>query len=532
MAGVEGPGGVDQLSETQLEVQRAQAENTRQAQEKLATEFQADVDKKINTTAQTGFAPEINPEVGGNANKRLEQYRVDLQREGRALEVERARAPRRPLAYPINAMRETYRQLHIKREIDKNFRVQSTVDELSRNSNLRIDYSGASDNRQVIFRAGDKSIQMDEHHTSAWNIERSERDFRYDTGEPMHPSVAHDALPLLERDFNSFDAAGKKDGSITKDDLKAVEQGRGYSDTQRGAAHALLENDYTYFRADTAGETPRADGRITRDELDRLINTGGRRNLDANRNKELAQDFIKSKMNGKADPTSQNRAITEAYAQIYYSDPKAFKWAGLGAYASDKVGDAIWNATNLPDVALGVDGKQLKADLAYGNRHLYDDIAWQHMAYQQGGIEALRGAEAQKHISSGQLAAWELIDQGVKTGNDDLIWQGAEKIAYHEQRDVLKPMYERHPGIWAKLSSDGYAYRTNGIGIQEFPSPVDGGVTFHDFMPRDSNIANFDDRWKWTQQSIIPEWRKQEINPSPVLNSMYARDILIRSDDK
>jgi len=76
----------------------------------------------------------------------------------------------------------------------------------------------------------------------------------------------------------------------------------------------------------------------------------------------------------------------------------------------------------------GVDNQLLHDSLSNGNAGVYDDLYWQHLAMQQGGIETIRAAAEAGEIPQEQLAGWETVaagraaldearDHGVHLGN-------------------------------------------------------------------------------------------------------------------
>src|SRR5262249_15899434 len=100
------------------------------------------------------------------------------------------------------------------------------------------------------------------------------------------------------------------------------------------------------------------------------------------------------------DPRQRNTMITGEYANMYMAHEDTMKWAGMAAYASDLVGVGI-AATDVAGAIpglpagmnlAGVDNERLRAALARGNAGVYDDLMWQHMAMESGGIEMIRKA--------------------------------------------------------------------------------------------------------------------------------------------
>jgi hypothetical protein len=366
-------------------------------------------------------------------------------------------------------------------------------------------------------------------------------------GAPMDPRLSDDAMAVLREDFDTFDTALQKDpaladGQVSRDDLLHVLRDPGVSDAQRGAARVLLDNDFAFFRMASAGDDGKFNGLIDIGDIDRSFEGGQPRQLTGEQYQDLASDFLDFKMQGVAadDLYGQNRAITEAYAQLYMNNPD-FKWAGMAAFASDAVGTGIFRAdagnlsdwpipgVNALDLVPGADGAQLLGDLGFGNRAVFEDMYWQHMAYQDGGIQALEQMAANGDVDSDQIDAWRLLDQGVQSGNQDTIWAGNQALLRYEQEKILQPMYERNREMWAEMSANGYEpaydFFDNPFGLGKFPSAIDGGVSFHDYI-ENGDIGNFPDRWEWIRNSMLPEWRSLEADQDAVFDDYISRQIL------
>ncbi len=216
-----------------------------------------------------------------------------------------------------------------------------------------------------------------------------------------------------------------------------------------------------------------------------------------------------------------NRRRTQQYADMYLTNPAVFKWAGLAAFASRLVGQGIAGsqighaaapglmATGTgPGMAAGaaLAANPLDRALLQGNRLIYDNIFWMHMAYQQGGIERIRQAHAEGSVPDDMLAAWELIQEGRDTNDDTKIWQGNRGFARYEQQVIVQPVYDQHPMLFGALSA-GMVSPAPGMepGMR---MPYDG-----EFLQQASpgaNIGNSQDRWNWVDNQMLPQWQALE----------------------
>lgn len=186
---------------------------------------------------------------------------------------------------------------------------------------------------------------------------------------------------------------------------------------------------------------------------------------------------------------TQNQPITCAYANIYKSNPGKFKWAGLAAIVSGKVGNECY----------GTAGGYCESILE-GNRTVFDDLYWQHLAFLDGGIEEIEKIYKEGGLCEDTWKAWKIIVDGNS-------WQGNLDLLHHEQKYVLQPIMYDGPAQRVKwwLADTKLAEYVNG---RILVSPIPG----RDTSFPGNNIANFEERWNWIENVIWPEWREYESN--------------------
>jgi hypothetical protein len=210
-----------------------------------------------------------------------------------------------------------------------------------------------------------------------------------------------------------------------------------------------------------------------------------------------------------ASTLDRNKAITKAYADIYKSNPMTYKWAGMAAFASCEVGKGMQEAQeaqsgwkHVGGVLAGVDGKKLESALKSGNDAVYADIYWQLLAYQGCGIEDLQKAYDESKINDDVLEAWQKIDHGKKTGDEDLIWEGNKSLLKFEQRQVLQSqVYDKDPMLWLNASIPPASL------YKQIDSPIPGDKTsFQNYYFFSHSIGDFDSRWEWIEKSMLPKW--------------------------
>jgi hypothetical protein len=237
------------------------------------------------------------------------------------------------------------------------------------------------------------------------------------------------------------------------------------------------------------------------------------------------------------DPIERNRLITGAYADMYMSNPDAMKWSGMAAYASDLVGEGMQQSymlqagdnSPLGALAMGAigapDGERVRELLAVGNAGVFDDLMWQHIAFQSGGIEELQRAAEAGEIPPEQLAGWMQInagntaltearasgDQTAIDAANEQIWGGNNALLQYEQQVFLQNLvYDSSPE-----ARTAFEFMSSGWNVLGLNSPIPGGESFGDFQDRTGatgtpDIGDAGQRWDWIRDSMAPGYRARE----------------------
>jgi hypothetical protein len=209
----------------------------------------------------------------------------------------------------------------------------------------------------------------------------------------------------------------------------------------------------------------------------------------------------------------QNVLITKAYASMYLDNPRVFKWAGMGAFASALVGAGIAGGKSV-DAAYDfffkddeeVDAKTKRKNLTdldnmliAGNKAVYRDIYWQHMAYAELGIEGLLKMLDSHRVTKKEwlIQGWKDIANGHKKYTKELIWRGNGKLLEFEQKVTLQPVYNRYKDLADKLTY---------VMISPLPEHYAPFVLFYP----NGSIANVSERWGWITRHLLPEWKRQD----------------------
>jgi hypothetical protein len=244
------------------------------------------------------------------------------------------------------------------------------------------------------------------------------------------------------------------------------------------------------------------------------------------------------------DPIARNGLINASYARMYKSDPETMKWAGMAAMASDKAGtgmmqtyalsaaDALPGGDTARDAVGAPDGDKVRALLAKGNAGIFNDMMWQHMAFQKGGIEEMEKCRKEGSITDEQLAGWRTL----AAGKDDLakakasgdpkaiqnaqkeIWGGNAGLLKEEQTFIQHQVYDD-----SKEAHAAFKFLSGPLNVMGVTSPIPGGTTFDQHRkggPGGDDVANFDQRWDWIEGHMLPEYQKFEGDPAKMDKEM------------
>lgn len=249
----------------------------------------------------------------------------------------------------------------------------------------------------------------------------------------------------------------------------------------------------------------------------------------------------------------------EYYASLYLDDP-AFTWAGManmvgpdfaaGFLDLHSFRDHIQTARPLapPSIRPLIDQLAGMGDdeIAFYERtflgmqkDIFLDASTMHEAYLDGGMTSidelraaglLRGANddpVDAALSERQTySAWQDIDAGRRTGDQDRIAQGNETLLLREQRDTIQgayqQMHDREPtgealttmlGIVGDASIPGTKTLGQFEGGIDVPvdvnpfSPGTQGWVDHWYIPQ-GNISEFDTRWDYIEGDTLPAWQQ------------------------
>ncbi len=218
----------------------------------------------------------------------------------------------------------------------------------------------------------------------------------------------------------------------------------------------------------------------------------------------------------------RNLQITTLYASMFNSNPQAFEWAGMAAFASANVGKALSLAGRyamvppLPDAISIPDSQKLIDGFGEGNMSIFMDMYPQMLAY-QAGLDLTPGQVVPgslqfinmflpDEMTADQKTAWGDINAGLINQNDQQRYDGNTAIGMVEQTRTLQAVLNQELLLWAKATSVGsfWLSRVTGQAIQS-PIPTDGSY----FQVRYPGVSFGDGttRFGWFRDTMVPAWR-------------------------
>jgi len=161
-------------------------------------------------------------------------------------------------------------------------------------------------------------------------------------------------------------------------------------------------------------------------------------------------------------------------------------------------------------------------------KKIFDDLAWKHTAYSLGGIDLMRQLRANGQLQPRELQPFE----DIASGDPTRIADGNQALLYREQHYIIQPDYNAmrtHDGPVGPAMTEaltwtannpipgGHSYAHDFHHDAHIPVSVVPGVPFLPFGPHvdvpvpvsvpTGNIADYNDRWRWISQDMLPAYR-------------------------
>ncbi len=224
----------------------------------------------------------------------------------------------------------------------------------------------------------------------------------------------------------------------------------------------------------------------------------------------------------------------------------------LPGWADEALGHMPLGPLDVPEHLAGEELGWYEDRFLVMQKEIFDDLAWQHEAYLWGGIGAIRSVAASQPdaIDPQTLSAWEDID----TGDPELIDRGNEQLLYREQSQVIQDDYDAMRGHHGPVG-EAFTYMTTTMA----DNPIPGGQPYREFDPivleldatptvpiigwdppgpeahittpfPAGNIADFNDRWAWISEDMLPNYETLVHDPS-AMQQIVDTPVTDRADD-
>jgi hypothetical protein len=159
-------------------------------------------------------------------------------------------------------------------------------------------------------------------------------------------------------------------------------------------------------------------------------------------------------------------------------------------------------------------------------KQIFDDMAWKHVAYTMGGIGLLREISRQGGLRPQELQPFE----DIASGDPARVSSGNEALLRREQFDIIQNDYDEirsHDGPVGATFTEALTWTAG--------NPIPGGHSYKADFHRDididiplmnpvpigpqsvhvatiqvpeGNVADFEDRWRWISQDMLPHYRE------------------------
>lgn len=254
--------------------------------------------------------------------------------------------------------------------------------------------------------------------------------------------------------------------------------------------------------------------------------------------------LLSQSLPAEAHAIDRNAAITRQYACWYLQQPLLFKWAGMAAFASHRVGFFLMEGKNQNrDVEL----------MRETNNLVFADVGWAHLAYMENGLSAVESVAADQPdeaVVADQpnydlmLKGFRLIDEGraaleaadidpngpkipieaIPQEANDLIWRGNLLLLKQEQSVTVQNSFDKFSHNF-RLSLDSLTWATTlDFDANNLYTDPKTRASFEEYQ-RVSRVAldftKFEDRWAWTVSEALPKWQAVEAtNAADILQAI------------
>lgn len=231
----------------------------------------------------------------------------------------------------------------------------------------------------------------------------------------------------------------------------------------------------------------------------------------------------------------RNRTITTYYAQLYKNEPQLYKWAGMAAFASFHIGEKMrfwdWEDAGIKSFSFTCDKKSqtLEDDfqiIRIINNKIFMEIGWVHLAFCQLDYNSFKALLLEKGRHQLIVQAFEKLHfareqlkrKGNSTAINELIWEANTDILWHEQSEVVQPLFDRLSNLFSKGMTffASFDYKINHHQTTwKVPSRFILFMMLNGFNLLKKNrfmpeVTNLQQRWHWISGDLLKKWKAIE----------------------
>jgi hypothetical protein len=214
------------------------------------------------------------------------------------------------------------------------------------------------------------------------------------------------------------------------------------------------------------------------------------------------------------------RGIASFYGRLHASARDRLLWAGFAAIA---VNDGVRPVTELAQAAAGLAQRAGRLSSRLGrwlqpiaqiaedgikcayqtNYAIFEDLAWAHLAFLDGGIEAIQRFAGDGELHADIARGFQEIAAGARRGSESLILQGNLRLFHHEQRLSVTPVFERYREAMAFLSRTGLITVPNRALAERATS-----LGLDPAWQSEESYGPFASRWRWLVRHAGSRWSR------------------------
>jgi hypothetical protein len=246
----------------------------------------------------------------------------------------------------------------------------------------------------------------------------------------------------------------------------------------------------------------------------------------------------------ESDVVARNRAITATYAELYRGRRSLFKWSGMAAFASHRVGIALlpfevssWlgHAAHFvprhPKLATLDDVDEDLNLLRVTNNRVYESSAWAHLAFDElrddgARVLDLSATQAELRLFRSGFERLGRASRRLRQGEPlrvvlPEIWRGNTEILRFEQEVTVQAGFERfRPTFrtfltWAmSMEFDGDNRKIELDTLSYFPSFMwTSGLSVLAKTRSVPRVYHLEHRWHWIEHRLLPLWKRVDAEP-------------------